>query len=190
MEKLKNIFIGFRNNSFDETIKLNLDGSVSSKEKLLLRAVFENASNIINSFISELDANKEISENDFDWAMLLYVSVCAQEIYDILDRIEKTDDIRIKNTLDVGRQDLINHLKKIFGGKDIDYLDKIFNRIESMEKESSNYNEFVVGRTLIIYTMLVENKTHIEKISSEKLLQISIENYNNSIINFVKICVK
>lgn len=188
--KLEKIFIGFRNHSLDETIKLNLDGSVSNKEKLLLSAVFENASNIINSFITELGANKEIDENDFDWTMFLYVSVCAQELHDILNRIEKTNDSYIKNALDVSKQDLINHLKKIFGGKDIDHLDNIFNRIESMEKESSNYNEFVVGRTLIIYSMLVENKVHIEKISSDKLLQISEENYKSSIVNFAKICAK
>ncbi len=191
MNKLENIFITFKNQSFDEIIKFNLDGSISNKEKLIFRAVFENSVNLITSFIKEMKANKLMEEKDFNWMMLLYVFVCVQELHDILDRIEKTDDTHIKNTLDVNKQDLIDHLKKILGGKDIDsVVDKTFNHIESSDKESGNYNEFVVGRTYVIFSMLKENKVNIENISSETLLQISEENYKNSIVNFAKICIQ
>ncbi|MDO8463126.1 MAG: hypothetical protein Q7S96_02540 [bacterium] len=190
MDKLENIFIGFRNSSFDEIIKLNLNHTISNKEKLIFRTIFENSANLIASFIKEIKASKSIEEKDFDWMMLLYVFVCVQELHDILDRVEKTDDAHIKNTLDVNKQDLINHLKKILGGKDMgSVVDKTFNHIESSDKESGNYNEFVVGRTYVIFSMLKENQVNIENMSSEKLLQISEENYKNSIVNFVKICV-
>lgn len=89
MNKLENIFITFKNQSFDEIIKFNLDGSISNKEKLIFRAVFENSVNLITSFIKEMKANKLMEEKDFNWMMLLYVFVCVQELHDILDRIEK-----------------------------------------------------------------------------------------------------
>lgn len=187
MSKLENIFTGCRDHSLEE---LTDEGSISNKEKLLLRAVFENASNIINSFIAEFKAAKKIGTNDFEWVKLLYVSVCVQELHDILDRIAKTDDIRIKNTLDVSKGDLTNHLKKVFGGKDIDsYVNSVAEIAESLEKTSSNYNEFVVGRTRIIYLMFTKNQVRVENISSDKLLEISDKNYKNSIVNFAKICL-
>ena len=51
-----------------------------------------------------MKANKLMEEKDFNWMMLLYVFVCVQELHDILDRIEKTDDTHIKATLDVNKQ--------------------------------------------------------------------------------------
>ena len=62
MNKLENIFITFKNQSFDEIIKFNLDGSISNKEKLIFRAVFENSVNLITSFIKEMKANKLMEE--------------------------------------------------------------------------------------------------------------------------------
>jgi len=188
---LENIFIDFRNQSFEEMIKLSHGGFISSKEGLIFRTVFENSVNLIISFIKELKANKPMEEKDFDWTMLLYVRVCVQELHDILDQIKKTDDINIKDTLDVDEQNIIDYLKKILGGKDIDnVVDKTFTQIDFLTKELNNYNEFVVGRTYIIFNMLKENIVNIENISVERLLQISEENYKNSIVNFIKLCVK
>ena len=40
MNKCENIFITFKNQSFDEIIKFNLDGSISNKDLVIFRAVF------------------------------------------------------------------------------------------------------------------------------------------------------
>ena len=78
------------NHSFEELIKYHQSGNVSDKEKLLLRSIYENASNEITEFIKESKADKSIDENDFDWSMKLYVFVSVQEFFDIFDRIEKS----------------------------------------------------------------------------------------------------
>lgn len=192
MNKLENIFIGFRNHSFEELIKYHQSGNVSDKEKLLLRSIYENASNEITEFIKESKADKSIDENDFDWSMKLYVFVSVQEFFDIFDRIEKADDPHVKALQSIDKQELLKKLKKIFGGADIDfYTDKAYGVIEESNKGAKTYEEFIVGRTYIIFQMFKENKVNmdIKELSKEKIASMAEKNYQDSIVNFVKNCI-
>ncbi|MDB5266643.1 MAG: hypothetical protein JWN89_458 [Parcubacteria group bacterium] len=188
--KLESIFISFRNHSFEEIIKLNLDGVLSDKEKLLLRTVCENATNEINTFIKEVEANKTLGEGDFDWSMKMYVFICVQVFFDIFDRIKKADDPHVKALQNVDKQDLIKKMKKIFSGPDIDvYVDKAYRLIEETSKEAKTYEDFIIGRTYMIFKMLKENKVHLKELSKDNLLSIAEKNYQDSLTNFVKTCI-
>lgn len=187
--KLENIFIGFRNNSFEEIIKLNQEGGLSDKEKLLLVSVCENATNEINEFIKESRANKSLDENDFDWSMKLYVFVCMQVFFDIFDCIEKADNPHIAALQDIDKQGVVGKMKKIFGGADINlYIDRVYGAIEENSKEAKTYEEFLVGRSHVIFEMFEESgvKMDINELSKEKILSIAENSYQNSITNFVK----
>jgi len=190
MNKLENIFIGFRNHSFEEIIKSNQVGYLSDKEKLFLRSIYENATNEINEFIKESKASKSLDENDFDWSMKLYVFICTQIFFDIFDRIEKADDPHVKALQNIDKHGLVKKMKKIFGGDDIDlYVDKAYGVIEETSKEAKTYEDFIVGRTYIIFKMLKENKVNVGELSKENILSIAEKNYQNSIMNFVKTCI-
>lgn len=190
MNKLQDIFIGFRDHSFEEIIKSNQDGDISDKEKLLLRCIYENATNEINELIKESKAGKSLDDSDFDWSMKLYVFICTQLFFDIFDRIEKADDPYVKALQNIDKHSLIKKMKKIFGGTDIDlYLDKAYETIEEINKETKTYEDFIIGRTYMVFKALKENKVNIEELSKDKILSLAEKNYQDSIMNFVKICI-
>lgn len=192
MENLENVFITFRNQSFDETTKLNHAGLISDKEKSIFKAVAENAANVINNIITEFKASKVIAESDFNWMMQLYTFVCLQELYDILDSIKRdVEGGYIKNTLDVNAETIKEHLGLVIGGEDIKtYMKSSIKLIESMEKDSKNYNEYIVGRIGTIITWFENNKVAVDKTDMTKIVEFSEKSFQNSLMNFTNICLR
>jgi len=191
MGNLENVFITFRNQSFDETAKLGHAGLISDKEKNIFKAVTENAANVINNIITEFKASKTIAESDFNWMMRLYTFVCLQELYDILDSIRRdVEGGYIKNTLDVDVETIKEHLGLVLGGEDIKtYMKSSLKLIESMEKDAKNYNEYIVGRIGTIITWFENNKVTIDKTNMTKIVEFSEKNFQNSLMNFTNICL-
>lgn len=190
MNKLENAFIAHREASLTEMIKLSHAEEISDKEKLLLRCIYENATNEVNEFIKEFKGSKSLNEGDFNWSMKLYVFVCMQIFFDIFYHIEKADDPHVKALQNIDKQTLVKKMKKIFGGADVDlYVNMAYESIEATNKEAKTFEDLIVGRTYIIFAMLKENKVDIGELSKEKILSIAEKNYQNSIVNFVKNCI-
>ena len=107
--------------------------------------------------------------------------------------MKKADDPHVKALQSIDKQELLKKLKKIFGGADIDfYTDKAYGVIEESNKGAKTYEEFIVGRTYIIFQMFKENKVNmdIKELSKEKIASMAEKNYQDSIVNFVKIVFK
>jgi len=189
--KFKDVFIGFRNQSFEEIIKLVRSHKISHKEKFLFRVVCENSVNTILSIIDDFSAQNDLTENDFDWLMKTYTASCIRELYDIFDNVkrESSNSKIIKNTIDVDFSKAIEHLKTVIGGEDINkYFDSTLEFIKSSDKDTKNFDEFLLGRTACTFIMLKENNVKLDLIPPEQLLKIAQNNYDNSIKNFIKTC--
>ena len=187
--KLEDVFITYRNQSFDYVIKDCLDGIISKKENLFFKTIFENSLNEISDFIKNSKANKEISESDFNWTILLYFMISIKEFYDIIDRVKKTNDNLVKNSIDVPIESLVTHFKKVLDNKEVTELESIFEFIKSLDSESNTYEEFLLQKSYLMYKFFKENNTNMQEIPKNKLLEIAEKNYKNSIENFVKNCV-
>jgi len=191
--KFKDVFIGFRNNSFEQIAQMFADKKISSKEKFIFIATCENSVNAILSIIDGLNAQNDLREDDFDWLIKIYTSSCIRELYDIFDNVKRegANSEIIKNTIDVDFSTAIEHFKIIIGGEYVKkYFDTTLEFIKSSDKDAKNFEEFLLGRTACIFIMLKENNVKLDLISQEQLLKIAQNNYDNSIKNFIKICTK
>jgi hypothetical protein len=189
--KFKDIFIGFRNSSFEQIAQLFADKKISAKENFLFIATCENSVNAVLNIINGFNAQKDLTENDFDWLIKAYTSSCIRELYDIFDNVKRegANSEIIKNTIDIDFSTAIEHFKIIIGGEDVKkYFDTTLEFIKSSDKDAKNFEEFLLGRTACIFIMLKENNVKLDLISPEQLLEIAQNNYDNSIKNFIKIC--
>ena len=156
-------------------------------------ATCENSVNTILSIIEGLNAQKYLAENDFDWLMKTYASSCIRELHDIFDNVKRegANSEIVKNTVDVDFSTAIEHFKIIIGGEDVKkYFDPMLEFIKSSDKDTIDFNEFLMGRIAPIFIMLKENNVKLDLIPPEQLLKIAQNNYDNSIKNFIKICCR
>lgn len=195
--KLENVFIGFRNHSFEKIAELFADKKISEKEKYLYIAVCENSVNSITGIINEFNAKKDLVESDFNWLMKAYTSFCIRELYDIFDNIEregaKPDVIGgiIKNAIDIDFTVAMEHFQIIIGGEDIKkFFDSMLDFIKSSDKDAKGFDQFVLGRNAPMLMFFKENSVEFDLIPPEKLLEISKNNYDNGMKNFIKICCR
>jgi len=194
--KLKDIFTGFRNQTFEEIAKLSQSEQISDKEKWFFRVVSENSTNSIHKIIEALHAEKIIDENDFDWSMKLFTYICLQEIYDLLEAIkreEKATDQNgkfIKNSIDKSPEIIIKDFERVIGGNDVDkYFKLVLDEIKLRDAKSKNYEEYISGRIGIIIYMFKENKVKIDSHPPTDLPIIANKIWEDSFHKFVDTCV-
>lgn len=186
---LQNIFIAFRNESFEKIAQLFSDQIISDKEKYLFITTCDNSVNAISNIINVSTASKNLTENDFDWLIKLYTFSCVRELHDIFDNIERSTEEIIKNSADVEFIAALNHFQSIIGGENIvDYLNNTLKFIRSSDKNTESFDQFLLGRLSPMLTFFKENDVKFDLIPPEKLLEVAQDNFNNSIKNFIKIC--
>ena len=189
----KNVFIGFRNYSFEKIEQRFADKKISEKEKYLFTATCENSVNSVVSIVDVFNAKKDLTENDFGWLMQTYTSSCIRELYDIFDNVrrESINSEIIKNSIDVDFPTAMNHLQILIGGEDVKkYFDTTLEFIKSVDSDVKGFDQFLIGRTTPIFILLKENDVKLDSIPPEQLLKTAQDNFDNSIKNFIKICCR
>ena len=186
---LKDIFVGFKNNSLKEAVQLFTNKKISEKEKYLFTATCENSANSIASIINVFNAKKDLIEKDFDWLMQIYTASCIRELYDIYDNVkrESANSEIIRNSVDVDFSTAISHFQIIIGGEDVKkFFDTALEFIKSSDGDAKEFDQFLVGRTATILVLFKENDVKLDLVSPEQLLETAQNNFDNSIKNFIK----
>lgn len=195
--KLKDIFTGFRNESFGQIAQLFADKKISEKEKYLFIATCENSINAITKIIDVFNAEKDLIDDDFHWLMKAYTSSCIRELYDIFDTVKReganpdsTGKI-IKNAIDVDFDSAIRHFQIIIGGEDVgNFFSTILEFIKSSDGDAKDFDQFLTGRAASVLVLFKENGVKLDLISPKEWVEVAQNNYDDSIKNFIKFCCK
>jgi hypothetical protein len=187
---IENITTAFRNQSFEELIKLANNHSITHKEKNLFTAICTNAKKSIDTVWDKFSITKDISENDFDWLMKLYTFVCLLELQDVFSHVKNGVDDKIKEIIDVNQERATKDFALVIGGEDVAKYSKLaMNEISSLNEKAKDFEEYKILRVAHIFKFFQDGGATIPSgldIDSQKLAD---DLYKENLLSLIKTCL-
>lgn len=188
-ENLKT-FLKFRNQSFEEIIKLANKQLLTEFEKKLFTALCTCSYNLAEHYFnsSKLPLHNLKKITNFDLAIKGWVFLNVIELESFLKDCEITPEV--KNIVDVSEKKIIEDFGKIFSGEDIDkYITTTLNSIKNLNGSAKSLEKFWVGELFMFISLISNNEVDTNVLSNKESIlgiikiveEINIKNIESKI---------